>query len=242
MSQSSFGSKAILQGGSLFRRQTIRSTGATIANSVSPTQRLLAEALPVSQGDYVSMTMKKNALTFQIDEKVVYPAHGVGVITAVEEQEVAGFKLELLVITFDKDKLILRIPVAKAKGSGLRSLSDPAVVKQALEILSGRARAKRGVWSRRAMELQERIGTGQLTAIAEVLRDLNRGPEHEEASYSERQIFEGALDFMVREVAAVNRLTPTEAQKLIEQSLAKAPSKAETQAGAQTDSDDEAAA
>jgi CarD family transcriptional regulator, regulator of rRNA transcription len=188
------------------------------------------------------MTMNKNALTFQIDEKVVYPAHGVGVITAIEEQEVAGFKLELLVITFDKDRLILRIPVAKAKGSGLRSLSDRAVVKQALEILSGRARAKRGVWSRRAMELQERIGTGQLTAIAEVLRDLNRGPEHEEASYSERQIFESALDFMVREVAAVNRLTPTEAQKLVEQALAKAPSKAETRAGEQKDSDDEAAA
>ena len=188
------------------------------------------------------MTSKNNAPTFQIGEKVVYPAHGVGVITAIEEQEVAGFKLELLVITFDKDKLTLRVPVAKAKGSGLRKLSDPAVAKQAIEILSGKARAKRGMWNRRAIELQERIGTGQLTAVAEVLRDLNRGPEQDEASYSERQIFEGALDFMVREVAAVNRLTPTEAQKLIEQSLAKAPSKAETQAGAQNDSDDEAAA
>ena len=193
------------------------------------------------------MTSKNNALTFQIGEKVVYPAHGVGVITAIEEQEVAGFKLDLLVITFDKDKLTLRVPVAKAKGSGLRKLSDPAVAKQAIEILSGKARAKRGMWNRRAIELQERIGTGQLTAIAEVLRDLNRGPEQDEASYSERQIFEGALDFMIREIAAVNQLTDTEAQKLIEQSLAKAPSSSQaatagTQAGEQENSDDEAAA
>jgi CarD family transcriptional regulator len=193
------------------------------------------------------MTSKNNAPTFQISEKVVYPAHGVGVITAIEEQEVAGFKLELLVITFDKDKLTLRVPVAKAKGSGLRKLSDPAVAKQAIEILSGKARAKRGMWNRRAIELQERIGTGQLTAIAEVLRDLNRGPEQDEASYSERQIFESALDFMIREIAAVNQLTDTEAQKLIEQSLAKAPSPSKaatagTQAGEQENSDDEAAA
>lgn len=193
------------------------------------------------------MTMKNNALAFRINEKVVYPAHGVGVITAIEEQEVAGFKLELLVITFDKDKLTLRIPVAKAKGSDLRKLSDPAVVEQAIEILSGKARAKRGMWNRRAMELQDRVGTGQLIAMAEVLRDLNRGPEQEEASYSERQIFEGALDFMIREIAAVNQLTETEAQKLIEQSLAKAPrpskaTVAETKAGEQEGSDDEAAA
>jgi len=193
------------------------------------------------------MTTKNNALTFQIGEKVVYPAHGVGVITAMEEQEVAGFKLDLLVITFDKDKLTLRVPVAKAKGSGLRKLSDPAVAKQSIEILSGKARAKRGMWNRRAIELQERIGTGQLTAIAEVLRDLNRGPEQEEASYSERQIFESALDFMIREIAAVNQLTDTEAQKLIEQSLAKAPNSSKaatagTQAGEQENSDDEAAA
>jgi CarD family transcriptional regulator len=168
------------------------------------------------------MTSKNNALTFQIGEKVVYPAHGVGVITAIEEQEVAGFKLDLLVITFDKDKLTLRVPVAKAKGSGLRKLSDPAVAKQAIEILSGKARAKRGMWNRRATDYQERMGSGQLTAIAEVLRDLNRGPQQEEASYSERQIFENALDFMTKEVAAVRQITETEARKLIEQGLANA--------------------
>jgi CarD family transcriptional regulator len=91
----------------------------------------------------------------------------------------------------------------------LRKLSEPAVVNQALEILSGKARAKRGMWNRRAADYQERISTGQLTAVAEVLRDLNRGPQPEEASYSERQIFEGALDFMVKEIAAVRQITET---------------------------------
>ncbi|WP_262267709.1 MULTISPECIES: CarD family transcriptional regulator [Microvirga] len=190
------------------------------------------------------MTKKNNALSFEIGETVVYPAHGVGVITAIEEQEIAGFKLELFVITFDKDRLTLRVPLAKAKSSGLRKLSDHAVVKQALDLLSGKAMAKRGVWSRRSNELQERIGTGQLTAIAEVLRDLNRGSEQQEASYSEQQIFEGALDFMIREVAASSQLTQTEARKLIEQSLAKAPhlNKAKSLAEEPEGPDDEAAA
>jgi CarD family transcriptional regulator len=190
------------------------------------------------------MATKTNALSFAIGETVVYPAHGVGVITAIEEQEVAGFKLELFVITFDKDRLTIRIPLAKAKSSGLRKLSEPAVVKQALDILSGKAMAKRGMWNRRSNDFQERIGTGQLTALAEVLRDLNRGSEQQEASYSEQQIFEGALDFMIREVAASSRLTQTEARKLIEQSLAKAPhlNKAKTPVEVPEGPDDEAAA
>ena len=169
------------------------------------------------------MTTKNKALSFQAGETVVYPGHGLGVITGIEEQEVAGFKLELLVLSLDVGKVTVRIPLAKAKSSGLRKLSEPAVVNQALEILSGKARAKRGMWNRRAADYQERISTGQLTAIAEVVRDLNRGPQQEEASYSERQIFEGALDFMVKEIVAVRQITETEARKLIEQSLANAP-------------------
>ncbi len=193
------------------------------------------------------MMTKNNALSFKVGEKVVYPTHGVGEITAVEEQEVAGFKLELFVITFDKDRLTIRIPLAKARNSGLRKVSEPAVVRQALEILSTRAKAKRGMWNRRANEFQERISTGQLTAIAEVLRDLNRGSEQQEASYSEQQIFEGALDFMTREIAAASQVTSTEARKLIEQSLAKAPhlnktDKPATSAGEPDGSDDQAVA
>lgn len=169
------------------------------------------------------MTTENNALSFQAGEPVVYPSHGLGVITGIEEQEVAGFKLELLVLSLDSGKVTVRIPLAKAKSSGLRKLSEPAVVNHALEILSGKARAKRGMWNRRAADYQERMGSGQLTAVAEVLRDLNRGPQQDEASYSERQIFEGALDFMVKEIAAVRQITETEARKLIEQALDNAP-------------------
>jgi CarD family transcriptional regulator len=190
------------------------------------------------------MTMKNNALSFRIGEKVVYPTHGVGEITAIEEQEVAGFKLELFVITFDKDRLTIRIPLAKAKSSGLRRLSEPAVVKEALEILSTKAKAKKGMWNRRANDFQERMGTGQLTAMAEVLRDLNRGPEQQDASYSEQQIFESALDFMTREIAAASQVTSTEARKLIEQHLAEAPhlNKATAQTDGSQGPNDEAAA
>ena len=189
------------------------------------------------------MTTKNNALSFKVGETVVYPSHGVGEITAIEEQEVAGFKLELLVITFDKERLTIRIPRAKAKSSALRKLSEPAVVQQALGILSTKAKAKKGMWNRRATEFQERMGTGQLTAIAEVLRDLNRGSEQQDASYSEQQIFESALDFITREIAAASQLTPTEARKLIEQHLAQAPhlNKASAQTDGSDGSDDEAA-
>jgi CarD family transcriptional regulator len=168
------------------------------------------------------MTAKNNALSFQPGETVVYPGHGLGVITGIEEQEVAGFKLDLLVLSLDSGKVTVRIPLAKAKSSGLRKLSEPAVANQALEILSGKARSKRGMWNRRAADYQERMGSGQLTAVAEILRDLNRGPQQEEASYSERQIFEGALDFMTKEIAAVRQIMETEARKLIEQGLASA--------------------
>ena len=169
------------------------------------------------------MATKNNPLSFQAGETVVYPTHGVGVITGIEEQEISGFKLELLAVSFDSGKLMVRIPIAKAKSSGLRKLSEPTVIEQAMETLTGKARVKRGMWSRRATDFQERIGTGQLTAIAEVLRDLNRGPQQEDASYSERQIFENALNLMVKEIAAVKQITETEARKLIEHALASAP-------------------
>ncbi|MBD2745998.1 CarD family transcriptional regulator [Microvirga sp. BT688] len=169
------------------------------------------------------MTTKINTPSFQPGETVVYPSHGVGVITAIEEQEIAGFELQLLAITLEKDRLTVRIPLAKAKSSGLRKLSDPAVIEQALGILSEKAKAKRGMWNRRATDFQERMATGQLTAMAEVLRDLNRGSEQTEASYSEQQIFETALDFMAREIAAVRGVTHSEARQLIATHLAKAP-------------------
>jgi CarD family transcriptional regulator len=173
-------------------------------------------------------TIKKSTtrLGFRTGEFVVYPAHGVGQITAIEEQEVAGFKLELFVVSFAKDKMTLRVPTAKAATVGLRKLADEAVVTKALETLTGRARVKRTMWSRRAQEYEAKINSGDIIAISEVVRDLHRSEAQPEQSYSERQLYEAALDRMVREIAAVDNVTDTEALRKIEGQLAKSPRRA----------------
>ena len=158
---------------------------------------------------------------FKANEFVVYPAHGVGQIVAIEEQEVAGFRLELFVITFVKDKMMLRVPVGKAASVGMRKLSDPDLVKRALDTLLGRARIKRTMWSRRAQEYEAKINSGDLVAIAEVVRDLYRSEAQPEQSYSERQLYEAAVDRMAREVAVVQKLGESEALKVIEGQLQK---------------------
>jgi len=175
-------------------------------------------------------TAKKSANRqgYKTGEFVVYPAHGVGQIMAIEEQEVAGFKLELFVISFEKDKMTLRVPTAKATSVGMRKLAENALVAKALETITGRARIKRTMWSRRAQEYEAKINSGDLIAIAEVVRDLHRSDAQPEQSYSERQLYEAALDRMAREVAAVNRLHETEALKLIESQLAKSPKRLKT--------------
>src|SRR3954469_655445 len=171
------------------------------------------------------MTAKKTAQrsNFKAGETVVYPAHGVGRITAVEEQEVAGFRLELFVVSFDKDKMVLRVPTAKAASVGMRKLAEPALVQKALDVLTGRARVKRTMWSRRAQEYEAKINSGDLIAVSEVVRDLFRSERQPEQSYSERQLYEQALERMAREVAAVRKVDETEAVKQIESQLAKGP-------------------
>jgi CarD family transcriptional regulator len=160
---------------------------------------------------------------FKTNEFVVYPAHGVGQILAIEEQEIAGAKLELFVINFIKDKMTLRVPTAKVANVGMRKLSDPLLVKKALETLKGRARVKRTMWSRRAQEYEAKINSGDIVAIAEVVRDLYRSESQPEQSYSERQLYEAALDRLSREIAVVQHSTETEAVKEIESQLAKSP-------------------
>jgi len=160
---------------------------------------------------------------FKANEFVVYPAHGVGQILAIEEQEIAGAKLELFVINFIKDKMTLRVPTAKVANVGMRKLSEPALVKRALETLKGRARVKRTMWSRRAQEYEAKINSGDIVAIAEVVRDLYRSESQPEQSYSERQLYEAALDRLSREIAVVQHSTETEAVKEIESQLAKSP-------------------
>src|SRR6202012_1824881 len=189
----------------------------------------------------------KKALTqrqgFKTNEFVVYPAHGVGQILAIEEQEIAGAKLELFVINFMKDKMTLRVPTAKVANVGMRKLSEPVLVKKALETLKGRARVKRTMWSRRAQEYEAKINSGDIVAIAEVVRDLYRSESQPEQSYSERQLYEAALDRLSREIAVVQHITETEAVKEIEGQLAKSPRRGakaenEAEAGDESDSDD----
>jgi CarD family transcriptional regulator len=179
---------------------------------------------------------------FKLCEFVVYPAHGVGQIIAIEEQEVAGFTLELFVLSFVKDKMILKVPVSKAASVGMRKLSDAGAVKVALGTLSGRARIKRTMWSRRAQEYEAKINSGDLTAIAEVVRDLYRSDTQPEQSYSERQLYEAALDRMAREVVAVQKLTETEALKVIEEHLQKGPRRGKAEDSDADESDIEEAA
>jgi CarD family transcriptional regulator len=160
-------------------------------------------------------------LEFSVGDHVVYPAHGVGVVVGVENQQVAGMALELYVVTFDHEKMTLRVPTKKARGAGLRALAEGNVVSQALTTLKGRARVKRTMWSRRAQEYEAKINSGDLVSIAEVVRDLHRSESQPEQSYSERQLYESALDRMAREVAAIERIDRDAAISLLHKSLRK---------------------
>ena len=214
--------------------------------AAKPVAHKPAAAKPAAKSASVAPRVEepKKVLTqrqgFKTNEFVVYPAHGVGQILAIEDQEIAGAKLELFVINFMKDKMTLRVPTAKVANVGMRKLSEPALVKRALETLKGRARVKRTMWSRRAQEYEAKINSGDIVAIAEVVRDLYRSESQPEQSYSERQLYEAALDRLSREIAVVQHVTETEAVKEIEGQLAKSPrrgAKTETEAGAEGEAD-----
>ena len=166
-------------------------------------------------------TMTKHG--FKTGESVVYPAHGVGKITTIEEQEIAGFRLELFVINFPKEKMTLRVPVAKVASVGMRKLSEPSMVARAMTVLTGRARIKRTMWSRRAQEYEAKINSGDILAVSEVIRDLYRSDVQPDQSYSERQLYEQALARLIDELAVVDDITETEALKKIEGYLSKTP-------------------
>ena len=200
---------------------------AQVASPVSaaPRPAPAKQRPPAENGVETRMPVKKTAprSEFKTGEHIVYPAHGVGRIVGIETQEVAGIKLDLFVISFIKDKMTLRVPVAKAPAVGMRKLADGATVKRALETVRGRARIKRTMWSRRAQEYEAKINSGDLISIAEVVRDLYRSDTQPEQSYSERQLYEAALDRMSREISSVSRISETEAIRQIEQNLAKSP-------------------
>ena len=162
---------------------------------------------------------KKKTKEFAPKDFVVYPTHGVGYIKAIEKQGIEGAKMELFVINFEKDKMTLRVPVAKASTVGMRKLSSPKVMDTALTTLKGKARAKRTMWSRRAQEYQAKINSGDPVAIAEVIRDLHRNASQPDQSYSERQIYEAALERLARELAAVEKIGEDVATERLEKVL-----------------------
>ncbi len=159
---------------------------------------------------------------FAAGDLVVYPTHGVGKILGIETQEIAGYTLNVFVVHFDKDRMTLRVPLAKAKVSGLRRLSTRKEMDAALTKLKGRSRAKRTMWSRRAQEYEQKINSGDPASIAEVVRDLYRNVGQPEQSYSERQIYQAALDRLVREFAAVEKIDEDTAVRRLEQMLSAA--------------------
>ena len=156
---------------------------------------------------------------FAANEYVVYPTHGVGKIIGIEKQELYGEKIEMFVIEFAKEKMTLRVPFAKITAAGVRRLASPSVMKTALDTLKGRARIKRAMWSRRAQEYEAKINSGDPIAIAEVVRDLHRNANQPDQSYSERQIYEAALERLTREFAAIEKLDEEAASKKLEKYL-----------------------
>jgi CarD family transcriptional regulator len=161
--------------------------------------------------------MAAKALSFDVGDFVVYPKHGVGKVTEIQSTEIAGTRLDLYVLRFEKERMTLRVPVAKADSVGMRKLSSDKTMKDALETLKGKPKVKRTMWSRRAQEYEAKINSGDLTSIAEVTRDLFRADDQPEQSYSERQIFEAASSRLARELAAMEQVDePTALKQILE--------------------------
>ena len=162
-----------------------------------------------------------NDVSFKPNDYVVYPAHGVGKVLSIEHNEIAGYLIESVAISFEHEKMILRVPVYKIKSSGMRHLANDDVLNEALTVLKGRARIKRTMWSRRAQEYENKINSGDLISLAEVIRDLHKGNENAEQSYSERQLYETACERLAREIAIAHTLNKEEAIDMIKEFLAK---------------------
>ena len=182
-------------------RKTTVAASIPVPTQIPPREAPQADA-KASKNAEASSDAKQE---FKVNDQIVYPAHGVGKIAGLEKQQVAGIAIELFVIGFEQEKMKLRVPTGKARAAGMRPLSSDKAVKDAIALLKGRARIKRTMWSRRAQEYDAKINSGDIKLVAEVVRDLYRSAEQPEQSYSERQLFEAALDRLAREVAAVHK-------------------------------------
>lgn len=199
------------------KQNTLAAVTATTRPVYRPIQVInkpLTPVQPVRQMAPVSKADEK--VEFKKGDYVVYPAHGVGEIEAVETQTIGGMEIKLYAIVFEKDRMRLKVPVFKAHASGLRRLSSANRMQDALKTLQGRAQIRRAMWSRRAQEYETKINSGDPVSIAEVLRDLKRSNDDTEQSYSERQIYQSALERLAREVAAVDKISEIEAAERLE--------------------------
>jgi len=187
---------------SVARKSSMMRSNGTATGAAEKTRRILAKDIGFRTGDFV-----------------VYPTHGVGKVLGIEAQEISGIALQVITILFEKDRMTLRVPVGKAKYSGLRRLSTRKVMDTALATLKGRSRVKRVMWSRRAQEYEAKINSGDPVSIAEVVRDLHRKADQPDQSYSERQIYQSALDRLARELAAVEAIDENAASQRLEQLL-----------------------
>ena len=180
----------------------------------APAAKAPVKVAPVPAAKPVVKT--KVELAFKVGDYVVYPTHGVGEIVELQIQEIVGHRLELFVISFERERMTLKVPVGKVVTSGLRKLSSRKVMETAMATLKGRARIKRTMWSRRAQEYEAKINSGDPIAIAEVVRDLHRNVGQPDQSFSERQIYEAARDRLAAELAAVDRVDMDAATKKLE--------------------------
>lgn len=198
--------------------KTAATAQTTVKAPVKAVEKLTSVKAPIKVANAV---VGNDNVDFDKGDYVVYPAHGVGQIDGIETTVIGGMKISLYAITFEKDRMCLKIPVFKAKTSGLRKLSSANRLKDAMKTLQGRARIRRTMWSRRAQEYELKINSGDPVSIAEVLRDLKRSTDDTEQSYSERQIYQSALQRLARELAAVQSITEIEASEKLEVILGK---------------------
>ena len=200
-------------------------TKAAVSKTTKRAPSKTAPKTPAKARSKPKQVDRKAAKGFRVNEFIVYPSHGVGQISEISNQQFGDTELELFVINFDKEKMTLLLPLDKAVENGMRKLADKTMMTGAMKTLRGRARIKRTMWSRRAQEYEAKINSGDLVATAEVVRDLYRNENQPEQSYSERQLYESALDRMAREVAAINKTELDVATANLEDVLSKATSK-----------------
>ena len=196
------------------------------AKPVKSRKKAAAKAAPAKSTPARSSAAKpkpkpkaENLHGFAIKDHVVYPSHGVGQIAAIEGHEIGDTSLRVFVVVFSKEKMTLRVPIDKANSSGMRKLSSQQKMEQAISTLKGRARTRRVMWSRRAQEYDAKLNSGDPVSIAEVVRDLHRDEGQPDQSYSERQMYEAALERLAREFAAVENTDTEQAAEKLENVL-----------------------